>query len=115
MGKRFGKFNCEGAIKQALVNTLMKLVEVKVIIRDEIWEVVSCYYPHVGRSTLEKEEFYEILERVVVKDKVLIGGDFNVHFGIEPFGFCEIHWGLDIGQWNDGGVWMLDWAVGKGI
>ena len=53
---------------------------------------------------MEKEEFYEILERVVVRDKVLIGGDFNVHFGREPFGFCEIHGGHEVGQWNDGCV-----------
>ena len=64
---------------------------------------------------MEKEEFYEILERVVVRDKVLIGGDFNVNFRREPFGFCEIHGGHEVGQWNDGCVWMLDWAVGKGI
>lgn len=70
----------------------------KVAIRDEIWEAVLCYYyPQVGRSTMEKEELYEILDRVVTREKVLIGGDFNCYFGKEACGSGEIHGGHVVG------------------
>ena len=30
-------------------------------------------------------------------------------------GFGEVHGGLGIGQTNNGGIRLLDWAVGKGL
>ena len=50
---------------------------------------------------MEKEELYEILDRVVTREKVLIGGDFNCYFGKEACGSGEIHGGHVVGQWND--------------
>lgn len=45
---------------------------------------------------MEKEEFYELLCRVVTSDEVLICGDFDVHVGKEV--------GHGVGQFNDRGV-----------
>ena len=38
-----------------------RILKVKVVIVDEVWEVVSCYYPEVGRLTTDTDEFYELL------------------------------------------------------
>ena len=35
-----------------------KVMKVNVVIRDLVWEVVSCYCPRAGRSVNETEEFY---------------------------------------------------------
>ena len=35
-----------------------KVIKVNVVIRDLVWEVVSCYCPQAGRSVNETEEFY---------------------------------------------------------
>ena len=40
------------------------IMKVKVVNRNEGWEVVLYYCPQIGRSTVEKEEFYELLYRV---------------------------------------------------
>ena len=47
--------------------------------------------------------------------EVLVSGDFNGHVGSDMGGFGELHGGFGIGQINDGGIRLLDWAVGKGL
>ena len=49
----------------------------------------------------------------VVTSEVLVGGDFNGHVVSDMGGFAEVHGGFGIGQTNDGGIRLLDWAVGK--
>lgn len=39
-----------------------RILKIKVAISDEIWEVVSCYYPEVERPTADTDEFYELLD-----------------------------------------------------
>ena len=90
-----------------------RVMKVNIVIGDVVWEVVSCYCPQVGRSLNEKEEFYELMDKVVTSDNVLVGGDFNGHVGSDMGGFGEVHGGFGIGQINDGGIRLLDWAVGK--
>ena len=51
----------------------------------------------------------------MTSEKVLVGGDCNGHVGSDMSGFGEVHGGLEIGQINDGGIRLLDWAVGKGL
>ena len=81
---------------------------------DVVWRVVSCYCPQADRTVYEKEEFYELMDKVVTSE-VLVGGDFNCHVGKGMGGFGEVHGGLGIGQTNNGGIRLLDWAVGKGL
>ena len=53
---------------------------------------MSCYCPQTGRSTTEREEFYELMNKVVVSE-VLAEVNFNDHAGCDvgDFGFnsCE--------------------------
>ena len=55
------------------------------------------------------------MDKVVTSGKVLVGGDFNGHVGSDMGGFGENHGEFGIGQMNDGGIRLLDWAVGKGL
>ena len=52
-----------------------RVMKVAIVIGDVAWEVVSCYCPQAGRSVNEKEEFDELVEKVVTREKVLVGGD----------------------------------------
>ena len=64
------------------------------------------------RSVNEKEEFYDLMDKVVTSE-VLVDGNFNGHVGSDMGGFGEVHEGFGIGQINDCGIRLLDWAVGK--
>ena len=48
------------------------------------------------------------MDKVVTSEKLLLGVDFNGHVGSDMSGF-------GIGQTNNGGMRLLDWAVGKGL
>ena len=43
------------------------------------------------------------------------GGDFNGHVESKASSFGEVPNGYEIGQLNDGDVWLINWAVGKGL
>ena len=59
------------------------------------------------RSVNEKDEFYEVINKVVTND-VLVGGDFNGHVGSDMGGTGEVHWGFGIWQINHGGTRLMD-------
>ena len=48
-------------------------------------------------------------------ETVLVGGDFNGHVASDMGTFGEVHGGSGIGQINDGGIRLLDWAIGQGL
>ena len=80
-----------------------RLVKINIVIGDVVWEVISCYCPQDGRSVNEKKEFYELMDKVVTNEKVLVDGDFNGHVGSGMGDFGENHGAFGIGQMNDGG------------
>ena len=41
-----------------------RVMKVNIVIGTLVWEVVSCYCPQAGRSLNEKEEFYELMDKV---------------------------------------------------
>ena len=92
-----------------------RVMKVKIVIGDVVWGVVSCYCLQAGVSGNEKEEFYELMNKVLTSEKVLVGGDFNGHVGSDMGGFGEVHGGFGIGQMNDARIRLFDWAVGKGL
>ena len=92
-----------------------RVMKVNIVIGDVAWEVVSCYFPQAGRSVNEKEEFYELMDKFVTSYTVLVGSDFNDHVGSDVGGFGEVHGDFGIGQINNGGIRLLDWAVIKGL
>ena len=92
-----------------------RVMKLNIVIGGVVWEVVPCYCPQIGRSVNEKEEFYELMDKVLTSEKVLVGGDFNGHVDSGMGGFGEVHRGFETGQINDGKITLLDWAVGKGL
>ena len=82
----------------------MRVKKVNIVIRDVVWKVVSGYCPQAPRSVNEKEEFYELMDKFVTSERVLVGGDINDHVGSDMRGFGEVHGGFGIGQINDGGI-----------
>ena len=38
-----------------------RILKKNVVISDEVWKVVSCYYPEVEKPTADTDEFYELL------------------------------------------------------
>ena len=85
-----------------------RVMKANVVIGDVVWEVVTCYCPQAGRSVNEKEEFYELMGKVMTSEKVLVGDDSNGHVDSDVGGF-------GIGQINYGGIRLLDCADGKGL
>ena len=51
----------------------------------------------------------------VAGEKVLVGGDVNGHVGSDMGSFGKVHGDFGIGKINDGGIRLLEWAVGKGL
>ena len=47
-------------------------MKVSIVIRNVVWEVMSCYCPHAGRSVNEKEGFYELMGTFMTSE-VFIG------------------------------------------
>ena len=74
-----------------------RVMKVNIVIGDVVCEVLSCHCPQAGRSVNEKEEFHQLMDKVVTSDRVLMGGDFNNHVGSDMEGFGEVHGGFRIG------------------
>ena len=53
--------------------------------------------------------------KVLPTEKMLVGGDFIGYVDSVMGGFREVHEGFAIGQINDRGIKLLDWAVDKGL
>ena len=89
------------------------MIKVSIFIWDVVLEVVSYYCPQAGRSVNERKKFQELMDKIVTIEKVLVGGNFNDHVGSDMDGFGEVHRRFGIGQINNGGIKLLNWAVGK--
>ena len=91
-----------------------RIMVVKIVLGKEVFNVISAYAPQVGRSSLEKEEFYERLMSVVRKlplgEKVFIGGDLNGHIGNARRGFEDVLGIHGYGTQNSEGVRILEFA-----
>ena len=49
-----------------------RVMKVNIFIGDVVWEIIPCYFPQVGISVNEKEELYELIDKVVTKEKVFV-------------------------------------------
>ena len=92
-----------------------RVMQVYIVVGDVLCKLVSCYCPRTGRSVNKNKKFYEIIGKVVTSEKVLVSGDFNGHVGSDMGDFGEVHGGFGIGQINDGGIRLFNWAIGKGL
>ncbi|KAL6537654.1 hypothetical protein OROHE_012281 [Orobanche hederae] len=60
-----------------------RIMSIKLVIGDEFLTIISAYAPQVGLDASIKQEFWEDLEEVVERipmgEKLIIGGDLNGH------------------------------------
>ena len=89
-----------------------RVMKVNFVIGDVVWEVLSRCCPQVHKSENEKE-FYELKDKVVTNEKVIVGGDLNSNVGSDMGGFGEVHGDFGIGQINYGAIRLLDSTGGK--
>ena len=92
-----------------------RVMKVSIVIGDVVWEVISCYCPQAGRSVNEKEEFHEWIKLWKVSKYCCAVILINGNVGRDMVGFGEVHEGFGIEKINNGGITLLDWAVGKGL
>ncbi|KAE8668068.1 Armadillo repeat-containing protein LFR [Hibiscus syriacus] len=88
---------------------------IKVIIEEEVVNVLSVYAPHVGLGEGEKRCFWDqlddVLRSIPEDQRVFIGGDFNGHIGSATDGFDGVHGGFGYGSRNDEGRTLLEFAT----
>ncbi|CAH9115852.1 unnamed protein product [Cuscuta epithymum] len=91
-----------------------RIMSIKLVMRGEIVSVISAYAPQVGLDASTTQQFWEDLEEVVRRvprgEKLVIGGDLNVHVGSSRDGFESIHGGHGFGTRNEAGKNILDFA-----
>lgn len=92
-----------------------RIMSIKLVIGDEVLNMVSAYAPQVGLSMDARQEFWDDLEDVVQRvplgEKLIIGGDLNGHVGTSRDGFESVHGGFGFGEKNDAGSSILDFAL----
>ena len=50
------------------------------------------------------------MQRIPIREKLFIGGDFNGHIETSRYGFNSVH-GFDFGERNEPGNLILDFAL----
>ena len=89
------------------------------VIDKTVFTFISVYAPQVGRSDVEKEQFYGLLQEIVSKVpnyEVLIPiSDWNGHVGRVAGGFETVHGGFAYGNRNIEGEHLLEFAVANNL
>ena len=105
-------------IKEQLVEVERKssrILRIKLMYGQETINVVSAYAPQTGCSDAEKEEFWlkmdEVQRGIPAEERSIVGGDLNGHVGQDKTGFERIHGGKSIGDKNQEGGSILDFAL----
>ena len=71
---------------------------ITLVIDGETVNVISAYAPQVGRSEVEKKNFWDSLDELVREcqsdQRLIIGGDLNGHIGAAADGYAGVHRGF---------------------
>ncbi|KAK9666491.1 hypothetical protein RND81_14G188200 [Saponaria officinalis] len=82
-----------------------RIMSIKLIVGDEALTVISAYAPQVGLEASLRRAFWEdleeVVERVPIGERLLVGGDLNGHAGTSRVGFERIHGGFGFGERNE--------------
>ena len=105
-------------IKEQIVEVERKssrILKIKLLYGQETLNVVSAYAPQTGCSDVEKEEFWlkmdEVLRGIPAEERCIVGGDLNGHIGRDKTGYERIHGGRGMGDINQEGESILDFAL----
>ena len=96
-----------------------RLILVKLVLGENIINIISAYAPQVGLDEFTKVQFWEqmdeLIQEIPASEKIYIGGDFNGHVGEDRLGYEMVHGGYGIGNRNDLGESILDFAMAYGL
>ncbi|KAM1404945.1 hypothetical protein ACFX2I_013383 [Malus domestica] len=90
-----------------------RIMAIKIVIGQELINVIGAYAPQVWLDTSLKEKFWEDLGDLVIAqtEKVFIGGDLNGHVGKETGNYGGFHGGHGFGERNEDGEVILNFAM----
>ena len=96
-----------------------RIIIVDLIIKSIGISIIQVYTPQQGRPMREKEAFYEKLQDVCntakYGDRLIICGDMNGHVGCDRAGYEEVIGHHSIGDRNDGGIRIIDFAIANNL
>ncbi|KAM2569161.1 hypothetical protein TB2_009302 [Malus domestica] len=92
-----------------------RIMAIKIVIGQELTNVISAYAPQVGLDTSSKEKFWkdlgDLMQGIAQTEKLFIGGDLNGHVGKETGNYEGFHGGHGFGERNEDGEAILDFAM----
>jgi hypothetical protein len=92
-----------------------KIILVKLIVGDLVFNVISAYAPQICLNESVKMQFWEELDalvsRVLISEKLFIGGDLNGHIGSTRVCFDGVHGGFEYGSRNQEGDDILNFVL----
>ena len=105
-------------LKESLLGVNRKsdrIMSLKLGLGATIVNVVCDYAPQTGCTEGEKDAFWEEMEQelrtIPTRERVILGGDLNDHLGIRRAGIGRVHGGWGMGERNEGGERVIDFAV----
>ncbi|KAL5152766.1 Craniofacial development protein 2 [Glycine soja] len=91
-----------------------RIIALKLVVRQDTFNVISGYAPQVGLAEHFKVKFWEDLEGILQDipqgEKVFLGGDLNGHVGSVDRGFEGVHGGFGLGEMNGKGKSILEFS-----
>ncbi|KAM2016499.1 hypothetical protein ACFX16_046908 [Malus domestica] len=92
-----------------------RIMAIKIVIGQELINVISAYAPQVRLDTSLKEKFWEdlgdLVQGIAQMEKLFIGGYLNGHVGRETCNYGGFHGGHGFGERNEDGEAILDFAM----
>ncbi|GKG12838.1 craniofacial development protein 2, partial [Tanacetum coccineum] len=93
-----------------------RIMMVRLVIEEEIVNVISAYAPQLGLGEAEKKSFWDSLDDLfrecsTTQQQLIIAGDLNGHIGAEVDGFSSVHGGFGYGVRNKEGRTILEFAT----
>ena len=96
-----------------------RIIQVKLVLGQNIYHVMSVYAPQVGLSAEEKEEFWEKLEDLISlipeRDGIIVGGDLNGHIGHSRYGYEDVMGVYGFGDLNEEGRSILNFCKNQNL
>ena len=96
-----------------------RIIKIKILLGKSVYHIYSVYTPQTGRTSQEKEEFWEALEeevaRVPAVEGIIIGGDLNGHVGANRDGYAEVMGPYGYGEVNREGEAVLQFCKNQNL
>ncbi|XP_068242313.1 craniofacial development protein 2-like [Palaemon carinicauda] len=92
-----------------------RIISLKIRLRATIVNVVCTYTLQTGCTEKVKDTFWEEMDQelgiIPARERVIIGGGLNCHLGISREGIERVHAGWGLGERNDGGERVIEFAL----